>query len=51
LADGLGACKLVAWTRHFDLFHTPWFDRVIDDQIAFLRRTLLKPATTGGEQS
>jgi dienelactone hydrolase len=30
---------------HFDLFHTPWFDRVIDDQIAFLRRILLEPAS------
>lgn len=34
---------------HFDLFHTPWFDRVVEDQIAFLRRTLLEPTTTRGE--
>ncbi|WP_067387732.1 alpha/beta hydrolase [Mycolicibacterium novocastrense] len=34
---------------HFDLFHTPWFDRVVDDQIAFLHRTLLEPTATGGE--
>ncbi|MDW5615093.1 alpha/beta hydrolase [Mycolicibacterium sp. D5.8-2] len=30
---------------HFDLFHEPWFDRVLDDQVAFLRRTLLQPHT------
>jgi hypothetical protein len=35
---------------HFDLIHKPWLDRVIDDQIAFLRRTLLEPNTTGAEQ-
>ncbi len=34
---------------HFNLFHKPWFDRVVDDQIAFLRRTLGAPTTTGGE--
>ena len=34
---------------HFDLFHNPWFDRVVADQIAFLRRTLGEPNTTGGE--
>lgn len=26
---------------HFDLFHSPWFDRVAKDQITFLQRTLL----------
>ncbi|MBF6439577.1 hypothetical protein [Nocardia cyriacigeorgica] len=30
---------------HFDLFHPPWSDRVIDDQLAFLRRTLPEPDT------
>lgn len=34
---------------HFDLFHKPWFDRVVDDQVVFLRRTLLKPKTTEPE--
>lgn len=34
---------------HFDLFHNPWFDRVVGDQIAFLHRTLGEPVTTGGE--
>jgi uncharacterized protein len=34
---------------HFNLFHNPWFDRVVDDQIAFLHRTLGGPTTTGGE--
>lgn len=31
---------------HFDLFHNPWFDRVINDQIAFRRHGLLEPTTT-----
>lgn len=30
---------------HFDLFNEPWIDRVVNDQIAFLRRTLLQPHT------
>ena len=34
---------------HFDLFRNPWFDRVVDAQIAFLRRTLGEPTTTRGE--
>ncbi len=34
---------------HFDLFHSPWLDRVAEDQIAFLHRTLSGPTTTGGE--
>lgn len=34
---------------HFDLFHNPWFDRVVDDQIAFLRRTLSETNRTGGK--
>ena len=31
---------------HFDLFRNPWFDRVVDAQIAFLHRTLGEPTTT-----
>ncbi len=29
---------------HFDLFSHPWFDRVADDQIAFLNRALHPPS-------
>lgn len=28
---------------HFDLFTGHWFDEVVGDQIAFLRRTFLDP--------
>jgi pimeloyl-ACP methyl ester carboxylesterase len=35
---------------HFDLFLNPWFNRVVNDQIAFLNRTVGDPTTTRGEQ-